>query len=172
MSDPNSSNDQKIFATLKKHGVPFVVVGGHAVIRHGYMRSTEDVDVVWLRTPGSSKALLAALTELNAVWIGKEVDPATRLERTYPVTAAYVNAEHLMMLWTNCGPLDIFDYIPGMPLEPVVQLFDSAAIDDGLAFVSLDWLRKMKLAAARPKDKNDLEELSKIEAEQKSLKRD
>jgi hypothetical protein len=166
MSAPNTSNDERIFGTLKKHGVPFVIIGGHAVFRHGYRRTTEDVDVVWLRSTESAQALLGALTELEAVWIGKEIDRATGIERTYPVSAAYVDRENLMMLWTPFGPLDLFDYIPGMPGEAVGQLFDTGVEGDGLTFSSLFWLRRMKQAARRTKDLADLEELAKIHPEQ------
>ena len=34
---------------LCKHGVPFVVIGGHAVNVHGVLRATEDTDLLWLR---------------------------------------------------------------------------------------------------------------------------
>jgi len=32
----------EILSHLQKHGVPFVLIGGHAVNYHGYVRSTED----------------------------------------------------------------------------------------------------------------------------------
>ncbi|HEX4125834.1 MAG TPA: hypothetical protein VHY37_13995 [Tepidisphaeraceae bacterium] len=165
MPAQNISNDQHIFGTLAKHRVPFIIIGGHAVYRHGYRRTTADIDVVWLRSEASASALLAALTELNAVWIGKELDPVTGIERTYPVSLAYINVEHLMMLWTPFGPLDLFDFIPGMPTEDVQRLFDSGVEGDGLIFSSLSWLRKMKRAAGRTKDLADLEELGKLHAE-------
>lgn len=34
---------------LSGHGVPFVVIGGHAVNLHGVLRATEDTDLLWLR---------------------------------------------------------------------------------------------------------------------------
>ncbi len=166
MSAQNTSNEDRIFGTLKKHGVPFIIIGGHAVFRHGYRRTTEDVDVVWLRSPESAKALLGALTELEAAWISNEIDRATGIERTYPVSAAYIDSEHLMMLWTPCGPLDLFDYIPGVPDEDVRQLFATGVEGAGLTFASLSWLRRMKRAAGRTKDHADLEELAKIHPEQ------
>ncbi len=165
MSAQNISNDERIFATLKSHGVPFVVIGGHAVVRHGYRRTTEDVDVVWHRSEQSAAALLAALKELQAVWIGKEIDPATGIERTYPVSAAYVDRQHLMMLWTPYGALDLFDYIPGLSDQDVQKLFETGVEGDGLMFASLTLLRGMKRAAGRTKDLADLEELAKIHPE-------
>jgi hypothetical protein len=49
-----------VFGVLTRHGVPFVVIGGHAVNYHGYVRATEDHDVVLLRTPDSEASLFGA----------------------------------------------------------------------------------------------------------------
>jgi hypothetical protein len=166
MSARNISNDEHIFSVLAKHGVRFIVIGGHAVYRHGYRRTTADIDIVWLRSADSSAKLLAALTELEAAWIGKEIDPATGIERTYPVSPAYIDREHLMMLWTPYGPLDLFDYIPGLPAEDVAELFKTGVEGDGLLFPSLSWLRRMKRASGRTKDLADLEELAKLHPEE------
>lgn len=144
---------------LLKHDVPIVIIGGHAVTYHGYVRATEDIDVIFLRTADSEKALLAALTEVNAHWIGNEIDPSTGLERTFPVTPDYVQASRLMMLTTDFGYLDIFDFIPGFAELPVSEVFDSAVEMDRRKFASLAWLRKMKAATGRAKDRLDLENL-------------
>ncbi len=144
---------------LLKHDVPIVIIGGHAVTYHGYVRATEDIDVIFLRTPDSEAALLAALTEVNAHWIGNEIDPSTGLERVFPVSLAYVQASRLMMLTTDFGYLDIFDFIPGFPDQAVSEVFDSAVETDRGKFASLAWLRKMKAATGRAKDQLDLENL-------------
>lgn len=148
-----------ILDVLKRHGVPFVIVGGHAVNFHGYGRATEDVDVVWLRSPESETSLAAALAELNARHIGSEIDPATGIERLHSVTLAYIRSTHLMMLWTGNGFLDLFDYVPGFPTTDVSALLSTGVESDGLRFASLEWLRRMKTAAARSKDLLDLENL-------------
>jgi hypothetical protein len=147
------------FEVLKRHGVPFVIVGGHAVYMHGYQRDTEDADAVWLRSPASEVALLAALNELAAGYIGRDIDPATRIERVYPVSLAYIVANHLMMLVTTAGFLDLFDYVPGHPAVDVNEILHSAIDVNGYKVVSVRWLRRMKEAAARPKDLVDLEHL-------------
>jgi len=149
----------EILHALRRHGVPFVVIGGHAVNFHGYGRATEDADVVWLRSVESERALLIALTEIGARYIGDDIDPATKIERTYPVTLAFVQASHLMMLHSRLGYLDLFDYIPGAPDEDVAELMKSSIEAEGLRYASLDWLRQMKLATGRPKDKIDLDNL-------------
>jgi hypothetical protein len=149
----------RLLDVLSSHSVPFVVIGGHAVTFHGFVRATEDTDVVFRRTPESELSLRDALTEVNACWIGNEIDPATGIERTFPVTLPYIRGSRIMMLVTDFGFLDVFDYIPGCPDEPVEQLFESAVEQGRYRYASLRWLRAMKIAANRPKDRIDLENL-------------
>jgi hypothetical protein len=149
----------RLIEMLARHQVPFVIIGGHAVNYHGYLRATEDTDVVFRRTPEVETTLYAVLGQLNACWIGSEVDPETGIERTFPVSLEYIRTTPLMMLVTDGGFLDVFDFIPGHPDESVERLFESAVESDGLKFVSLEWLRRMKQTAFRVKDQLDLENL-------------
>ncbi|HEX4124040.1 MAG TPA: hypothetical protein VHY37_04875 [Tepidisphaeraceae bacterium] len=152
-------DDQQILSVLLRHGVRFVIVGGHAVIFHGFLRATEDVDVVWLRSLDSERSLYAALSELEARYIGNDIDPATGIERAYAVSPSYIQAHHLMMLSTRLGFLDLFDYVPGFPQQDPAELMPSSVEFGGLRYASLDHLRKMKQAAGRAKDQLDLENL-------------
>jgi hypothetical protein len=156
------SPDRKLLEILTRHGVPFVVVGGHAVNFHGSLRATEDTDVLWIRSPDAEAKLMAALCEVDARFIGDEIDPATGVERTHPVTESFVRAERLMMLCTAAGFLDLFDYVPGFPEEQVATVWKTAVDLDGVRFASLEWLRRMKQAAGRPKDLIDLENLADL----------
>jgi hypothetical protein len=151
--------DLKMLDTLARHGVPFVVIGGHAVTAHGYIRATEDVDVVWLRSPESEENLFRALTELDAKYIGNDIDPATGIEREHPITPSFLHASRLMMLITKHGFLDLFDYVPGLPHEDVGQLIATGMDVGDLKFASLDALRRMKRASGRTKDLLDLDNL-------------
>lgn len=110
--------DARLLDVVTRHGVPFVVIGGHAVHFHGSLRATEDTDVLWIRSLAAEASLLAALRELDAHFIGDDLDPATGMERTHPVTDAYVKTERLMMLCTAAGFLDLFDDVPGLPDSP------------------------------------------------------
>jgi hypothetical protein len=114
---------------------------------------------VFLRSADSESKLLSALQDANACWIGDQIDPQTGLERTYPVTEAYIRSNRLMMLTTDFGYLDLFDYIPGLPEHSVESLFNNAVWTDLGLFVSLSDLRKMKRASGRPIDLADLEKL-------------
>ncbi len=141
------------------HQVDFVVIGGHAVIYHGYVRSTEDLDIVFRRTRQGEKRLLRALDDLEAWWIGNEIDPATGIEKTHRVSASYVASTSLMMLGTRLGYLDVFDYPPGVPEIEMDQLFECADRSSGMPVVSFEHLKALKKASARPKDLEDLRNL-------------
>jgi hypothetical protein len=156
-SDP--ATPVELLSSLTGAGVPFVIIVGHAVNFHGYVRTTEDTDIVFLRTTTSEAALLQALQSIGACWISNERDPQTGIERLIPVTPAYIRTQHLMMLWTDLGFLDIYDFIPGFPDTPVPELFAEPELLGELRFVSLSWLRKLKTAAGRHKDLDDLEHL-------------
>lgn len=156
---PNTDDLSALLQLLARAGVPMLVIGGHAVNFHGYVRTTEDADVIFERSPASEAALLEALESIHACWISDERDPATGLEKLVPVSPSYVRGEHLMMLTTDLGFLDLYDYIPGFPDMPVAEVFSDSIEFGDLRFVSLRWLRQLKQAAGRHKDLDDLEHL-------------
>lgn len=151
---------EDIFSVLNNHGVDYVVIGGHAVNYHGYIRATEDIDIIINKTDKLISSLYSALTELEASWISNEIDPETKLEKLVVVDEPYIRNKHLMMLWTNLGYIDIFDYIPGFPDVDNQEIFSSSEELDGIKYVSLDWLLKMKEVAKRPKDILDIDNLT------------
>ncbi|MEI8079521.1 MAG: hypothetical protein WCH61_07845 [bacterium] len=151
--------DSPILETLHRHQVPFVVIGGLALIEHGYVRTTEDTDIVFWRGPEAETALLAALRELDAHWLANETDPATGMPCANPVTPAYVRTCRLMMLVTTAGFLDIFDFLPSLSDEPVANLFRDSVERDGVRFASREWLIRLKRASGRPRDLDDLSHL-------------
>ena len=55
-----------LLAEFNAHGVEYIVVGGHALAAHGFVRATKDFDV-WVR-PSAANAprVLAALTAFGA----------------------------------------------------------------------------------------------------------
>ena len=150
---------RKLLETLTRHQVPFVIIGGHAVNYHGHQRGTQDVDAIWIRRGDSEVALVNALREMNACWVSDETDPGTGLEKLVPVSPNYVASTHLMMLVTDHGFLDLFDFVPGIPdADPQHVLNDSVPFKE-FRYVSLDWLRRMKRATDRASDAEDLRHL-------------
>jgi hypothetical protein len=141
---------------LHKRDVRFVVIGGVAVAAHGYVRSTEDLDLVPDPDPANLERLTAALDDLGSTLPtvkGRRFDPATDagvIRRGGNVTAD-----------TRFGGLDVVQRARGVPAY--TQL-DEDAVDSELLGVpvrvcSLARLREMKEAQGRAQDRADLENL-------------
>jgi hypothetical protein len=146
-------------ARLRSRDVRFAVIGGHAVNFHGYLRSTEDLDLVFQRNAETEGALLSTLEEFGAYWIGDEIDPNTGVEVTHPITLDYLRNHSLMMLGTTFGYVDLFDFLPGMPDASLEDFFQTTQLSNGCPFASLEWLKRLKRAANRPQDRIDLDHL-------------
>ena len=140
-------------------GLDLVVIGGLAVNAHGFARATEDTDVVLRRDEKSLPRLLSALKSINAFYITDQIDPATGMERIEPVSMSYIRSHSLMMMGSDHGYINLFVFIPGMPNEPLGDLFATRVVVGGRAYCSLEWLRRMKRASGRPRDLLDLEAL-------------
>lgn len=156
MSD---SQTLSIVDQLMKRGVDVVVIGGHAVIFHGYLRTTEDIDLVFRRTPSNEERLYEVLLAINAFWISNDIDPITKLEITHPVSLPFIRENSMMLLGSRLGYIDLFDFVPGLPQTPFDEIWSQAIYANGRPFVSLDWLRRMKQTANRPQDQIDLQHL-------------
>ena len=59
-------DDAALIRQLKQHAIPHVVIGGWAVIAHGYIRTTRDIDVVVPDTPAVRRTVGKAMAEINA----------------------------------------------------------------------------------------------------------
>lgn len=55
----------RVCALLNKHGAHYLIVGGHACILHGYVRATEDVDILVEDTEENFRRVISALSELE-----------------------------------------------------------------------------------------------------------
>lgn len=54
---------EKVFESLQRHDVKYVVIGGVAAVAHGVPRATFDLDMLIDATPENASRLLAALQE-------------------------------------------------------------------------------------------------------------
>jgi hypothetical protein len=153
---PETSLDlMALLATLARHRVEYLIVGGVAVQVHGHRRTTKDLDIVPAPTPGNHERLAAALEELGARAIG--VDPA---QISVPAT----DAEQLRLaaivppLVTTHGEIHILNDPTGAAAYDDMR-GRALTIDlDGIevAVVGLDDLIRMKRASGRPEDLADI----------------
>jgi hypothetical protein len=140
---------------LHRRGIRYVVIGGVAVGAHGYVRGTEDLDLVPDPDPVNLDQLSTTLEELGATLptVDRAFDPMTDagvMRRGGNVTAD-----------TRFGGLDIVQRANGVPSYS--RLAQDAVESDLLGvpvrICSLARLREMKQAAGREQDRADLANL-------------
>lgn len=147
---------QALLEGLNEFGVRFVVIGGVAVGAHGYVRGTEDLDLVPDPDPENLAHLTKALQELESTLptVGdRPFDPAT--------DARVIRQGGNVTAMTRFGELDVVQRARGVPSY---RQLDEDAIDSELLGVpvrvcSLSRLREMKKAQDREQDRADLANL-------------
>jgi hypothetical protein len=143
--------------------VRYIIVGGFAVIAHGVIRATKDLDICPSPDGLNLERLAAALRALHAEQT--EVGDFELNELPHDPT----NPEDLAQggnfrLETDLGALDIMQWISGIDADQAFEVLDRDAVSidwHGIAIkvCSLGHLRAMKQAAGRAQDLKDLADL-------------
>lgn len=135
---------------LNKHQVEYILVGGYAVILHGYRRTTGDLDI----------------------WVNPTKENYSRLIKVYREFGLHESDMTEENFLSN-GTFNVFSYgLPPVCIEILTELkgcefaeaYNASVLhdDDGLMirFLHLNTLKISKKAAGRYKDLDDLEKLS------------
>ena len=127
--------------------------GGVAVGVHGYVRMTQDLDIVPAPDLRNLDRLVVAVSRLEATLPtagGRAFDPAS--------DAKVLRTGGNLTLDTSLGGLDVLQRVPGLPPYESLASAGLVAELDGLPvrICSLAHLRAMKAAAGRPQDVADL----------------
>ncbi len=146
-------DDAALIRQLKKHDVPHVVIGGWAVIAHGYVRATKDIDVLVPDTRELRRAVGIALAEINAHTLS-----GARL------ASAAVLPEQGWRLDTDHGRIDVLlEGVPPLDFESVRSTALEAELGgEPVLIADLAHLTAFKRLAGRPQDKADLSELEQL----------
>lgn len=156
----------ELLAALARHDVEYLVIGGVATQMHGHRRTTMDLDVTPDPSPENLRRLGAALAELDAQpqnAPGEVEIPVSDPERL--AVAAIVPP-----LITRHGQIHILKEPKGgrgfeeMRERALVVDLDGAEV----AIVSLDDLIRMKRAAGRPRDLDDIAALIEVERQERA----
>jgi len=151
-----------LLAALDRHQVAFIVVGGAAAIAHGSARLTQDLDIVYDRSPANLARLVEALAAHQPYLRGAPPGlpflwSAATLERGLNFT-----------LTTALGDIDLLGEIPGggayqdlLPGAIELRVFQARCL-----CLSLPQLIRAKRAAGRPRDLEALAELDAIGEEE------
>jgi hypothetical protein len=135
-------------------GLQHVVIGGFSVIYHGYVRATQDIDLLVPDGPEADEAVLRFLARVDG----------RRLRDDRQLTREEVSQTEYLRIATRHGIVDILrGGLPPLDYETVAANADTADWD-GLRFqiASLPSVVGFKRLAGRPRDRADLAELEAI----------
>ena len=88
----------RVCALLNKHSARYLVIGGHACILHGLVRTTEDVDLLVEPSEENLKKVIAALSEMED-GAAKELTPRDFLENVIVKIADEVEVDVSRSAW-------------------------------------------------------------------------
>lgn len=134
---------RSLLEALHAEGIRFVVIGGVAVGAHGYIRGTEDLDLVPDPDPENLNHLTAALTKLESTL-------PTVGERPFDATtdAGVIRGGGNVTTMTRFGGLDIVQRARGVPSysQLINDAVESELLGVPVLICSLARLREMKQA--------------------------
>jgi hypothetical protein len=144
-----------LLTALADARVDFVVIGGLAVAAHGFVRATEDVDIVPAGDAANLDRLVNRLLVLDArLTLAPDRVPGSRERR-----ALYRGAN--LSISTRLGEVDIVQRLPGVP--PYAELAERslaiAPFDVTVKVASRADLISMKRARGTALDLADIEHL-------------
>jgi hypothetical protein len=145
-----------LLEALNEAGIDFIVIGGVAVGAHGYVRGTEDLDVVPDPDPENLARLAEVLKRLDSTLptVGERpFDPAT--------DAGVIRRGGNVTTMTRFGGLDVVQRARGVPsyLQLDADAVNSELLGVPVRVCSLARLREMKEAQGREQDRADLANL-------------
>lgn len=148
MHDIFESDFRNFLFALNVSNTEYIVVGGYAVIMHGYYRTTQDLDI----------------------WVSKTTENYTRLRKAYalfgmPVfdmTEENFMSEKFDVFSIGRSPIriDIITKLKGVVFKEAFENSIYRSIEDmNVRYLNLDDMFKSKKAAGRYKDLDDIEKL-------------
>jgi hypothetical protein len=155
---------EKVFKALNKAKVKYVIAGGIAVVLHGFMRLTNDLD------------LIVFLQKQN---LGKFFDALKRIGYMpkVPVTKEQFQDHQQRAMWKKEKGMIVFSFVHRNPPFEMIDMF----VDEPIKFdeiyrlhekiklksvvvpvIGVDHLIRLKQKASRPKDLDDIVQLKHI----------
>jgi predicted nucleotidyltransferase len=152
----------KLLRLLTEHEVAFIIIGGVAAVIHGGSRLTQDLDVVYQRSPQNLTRLVQALAEQSPYLRG--APPGLPFQWSVATLRMGLN----FTLETSVGPLDLLGEVTGGgSYEDLLNhTIEVEVFGIRCRCLDLPALIQTKRAAGRPKDLEAIAELEIIWEEQ------
>ncbi len=141
---------ENLLKSLNAHKVRYVIIGAAALPVHGYSRATQDIDIFIERNEDNIEHTIAALKSFG--YDVSDISVKDLLSKKVLIRQYLVET-------------DIHPFVKGITFERVWQNKIRNRIGRVSAyFAGLDDLIRMKRAAGRAKDKEDLKVLLRLKA--------
>ena len=145
-----SADMKELLRLFEEHGVQYALVGGHAVNFYGYVRTTQDMDLLVSPTAENAQRIMSALI---AFGFGGAGIPQELFERDG-------GAVHLGV---EPNRIDILTSLKGVTNTRIFKGAEVVEVDGiVVSIISLDDLLQVKRCSDRPRDLADADELAKI----------
>ena len=163
------SSLKEIVAALNRSEVEFLLVGGLAVVAHGYGRMTNDIDLVINFKP---EQLLKAFNTLSQLGYKPRVPVTGEQFSNVDTRQEWIEKKGMMVLnmYNDSMPHSPIDLFVEEPFD-FDEVFAKAVIEEfdettQFRYVDIDTLISMKRKAGRTKDLDDIEHLEMIKNDQ------
>ncbi len=145
--DNSSKGFQRVYELLNKNNVRYIVIGGYAVVYHGYVRSTNDIDI-WIDIRKDNiRKVIKTLDEFGFSSLNiKETD---------------FSPNQIIPLGYPPNRIDLITTLAGIDFETCYESKEQVTIDHiAVNIIDLENLIKAKKASNRTRDLADIEELT------------
>lgn len=156
----------RLLRALAEASVEYVIIGGIAATAHGSAHVTEDLDIVYNRTPENMVRLAKALEPFQPYLRG--APPGL----PFAFDAATIRKGLNFTLTTTIGDIDTLGEATGSGVYErlLAHSIEIAAFGTTCRIVDLETLIELKRAAGRPKDLERIAELEALLEERDSKK--
>ena len=143
---------KKFLHLLIKHKVDFMLIGGYAVIIYGYERGTSDMDI-WLKPDNENRdKFIAALREHGI-----------REDVLGEVSKMDFTEVRIMHIGEKPNKIDFLTKVHGLNFDEANEKKKLLSIgEQKIPVINYHHLITLKILAARPQDKADVDILQKI----------
>ena len=136
---------------MNEEGVEYVVLGGHAVIAHGYLRTTGDIDIFVRPSPDNAQRLLRVVERYGYTNGEFEADD-------------FLRVPSYLSFGRHDGYIDIMTFTVGVTFDECYTNRLVLTVEDTpVSFINLRELIKNKAAVGRPQDLRDLDNIPDAE---------
>jgi predicted nucleotidyltransferase len=140
---------KELFKLLNENKVRYLLIGGYAVVVHGYVRNTNDIDIVVSDDRENAQKVVDALSEFGFA--------SSELQ-----AELFTQKDSVVRMGVEPVKIEILNYLKGLHFDDAYERRKTIKVENiDINVVNLEDLLKNKRAVGRLKDLADVEELEK-----------